>query len=261
MRSLRGRGPGSGRRIGIRRAAAVPATDCLGLVRGVWREVIGQEPEAPPSYTPDWSETEGGGGRCSARRGGISSRWRSRRRGRATCWCSGCGTAASRSTSAFLARSGQGHPTLDSCLFRSRRGRVAADAGLGAADRRGLPLSRQECVMATLLLSATGAALGGGVGGSLAGLSTMVLGKAVGATLGSVLDQRLMGRGRRAGRDRAGSSGFASWARARARRPRVFRRTRVAGQLIWSSRFLETVTRGGGRQGRRRPRRASIAIP
>ncbi len=34
-------------------------TDCLGLVRGVWREVIGREPEAPPSYTPDWSETAG----------------------------------------------------------------------------------------------------------------------------------------------------------------------------------------------------------
>jgi NlpC/P60 family putative phage cell wall peptidase len=31
--------------------------DCLGLLRGVWREVIGAEPEAVPSYTPDWSET------------------------------------------------------------------------------------------------------------------------------------------------------------------------------------------------------------
>ncbi|SET83680.1 NlpC/P60 family protein [Oceanicella actignis] len=30
--------------------------DCLGLVRGVWREVIGPEPEAPPPYSPDWSE-------------------------------------------------------------------------------------------------------------------------------------------------------------------------------------------------------------
>lgn len=30
--------------------------DCLGLVRGVWREVIGPEPEAPPAYSPDWSE-------------------------------------------------------------------------------------------------------------------------------------------------------------------------------------------------------------
>jgi NlpC/P60 family putative phage cell wall peptidase len=31
-------------------------TDCLGLLRGVWREVVGREPEAVPSYTPDWSE-------------------------------------------------------------------------------------------------------------------------------------------------------------------------------------------------------------
>lgn len=33
--------------------------DCLGLVRGVWREVIGDEPEAAPPYTPDWAETLG----------------------------------------------------------------------------------------------------------------------------------------------------------------------------------------------------------
>lgn len=31
-------------------------TDCLGLLRGVWREVIGPEPEAVPPYTPDWDE-------------------------------------------------------------------------------------------------------------------------------------------------------------------------------------------------------------
>ena len=30
--------------------------DCLGLVRGVWREVVGREPERAPAYTPDWSE-------------------------------------------------------------------------------------------------------------------------------------------------------------------------------------------------------------
>ena len=30
--------------------------DCLGLVRGVWRAVCGDEPEAPPPYTPDWSD-------------------------------------------------------------------------------------------------------------------------------------------------------------------------------------------------------------
>lgn len=30
--------------------------DCLGLVRGVWREVFGREPEAAPPYSPDWAE-------------------------------------------------------------------------------------------------------------------------------------------------------------------------------------------------------------
>ncbi len=33
--------------------------DCLGLVRGVWREVMGQEPEEAPAYTPDWAEAAG----------------------------------------------------------------------------------------------------------------------------------------------------------------------------------------------------------
>lgn len=33
--------------------------DCLGLLRGVWREVIGPEPEAVPAYSPDWSEASG----------------------------------------------------------------------------------------------------------------------------------------------------------------------------------------------------------
>ena len=36
-------------------------TDCLGLVRGVWREIYGREPETPPAYTQFWAETPGGG--------------------------------------------------------------------------------------------------------------------------------------------------------------------------------------------------------
>ncbi|MFV0292850.1 MAG: peptidase [Paracoccus sp. (in: a-proteobacteria)] len=32
------------------------ATDCLGLIRGIWRELYGNEPEATPAYTPDWGE-------------------------------------------------------------------------------------------------------------------------------------------------------------------------------------------------------------
>ena len=30
--------------------------DCLGLVRGVWRELIGPEPESPGAYSADWAE-------------------------------------------------------------------------------------------------------------------------------------------------------------------------------------------------------------
>ncbi len=30
--------------------------DCLGLLRGVWRPVMGAEPELPPPYSADWAE-------------------------------------------------------------------------------------------------------------------------------------------------------------------------------------------------------------
>jgi NlpC/P60 family putative phage cell wall peptidase len=34
-------------------------TDCLGLIRGIWRDVYGAEPELPPPYTPDWADATG----------------------------------------------------------------------------------------------------------------------------------------------------------------------------------------------------------
>ena len=33
--------------------------DCLGLVRGVWRGLLGTEPERPPAYNPHWAELTG----------------------------------------------------------------------------------------------------------------------------------------------------------------------------------------------------------
>jgi NlpC/P60 family putative phage cell wall peptidase len=33
--------------------------DCLGLIRGVWRDIFGEEPEAAPPYSPDWAEAGG----------------------------------------------------------------------------------------------------------------------------------------------------------------------------------------------------------
>jgi NlpC/P60 family putative phage cell wall peptidase len=33
--------------------------DCLGLVRGVWRALIGDEPQSAPAYSRDWAEASG----------------------------------------------------------------------------------------------------------------------------------------------------------------------------------------------------------
>ena len=33
--------------------------DCLGLIRGIWREIYGYEPINVPAYTPDWAEALG----------------------------------------------------------------------------------------------------------------------------------------------------------------------------------------------------------
>lgn len=69
--------PCSGADLALRRAAAAEArrwlgtpychqasvrgagADCLGLVRGLWRATLGEEPEAPPPYSADWSEASG----------------------------------------------------------------------------------------------------------------------------------------------------------------------------------------------------------
>ncbi len=62
--------------------------DCLGLVRGVWREVRGAEPEAVPAYTPDWSEAAG-----DERLWHAARRWLSEvpQAVPGMCCCSGCG--------------------------------------------------------------------------------------------------------------------------------------------------------------------------
>jgi NlpC/P60 family putative phage cell wall peptidase len=33
--------------------------DCIGLVRGIWRELYGREAQAVPAYTRDWAESSG----------------------------------------------------------------------------------------------------------------------------------------------------------------------------------------------------------
>lgn len=103
--------------------------------------------------------------------------------------------------------------------------------------------------MATILLSAAGAAIGSSVGGSLLGVSAAVIGRAAGATLGRLIDERLLGAGSPAvetGKvDRFRLTGASEGAPI----ADVHGRARVAGQVIWSSRFAERVTETGGGKG------------
>ncbi|MFA5951333.1 MAG: NlpC/P60 family protein [Hyphomicrobium sp.] len=34
-------------------------TDCLGLIRGIWRELYSDDAELPPAYSRDWGEANG----------------------------------------------------------------------------------------------------------------------------------------------------------------------------------------------------------
>ena len=107
--------------------------------------------------------------------------------------------------------------------------------------------------MATILLSAAGAAIGGAVGGSVAGLSSAVIGRAVGATLGRAIDERLLGAGSdpvETGRvERFRLTGAGDGAPI----AQVYGRMRVGGQVIWASRFQETATTTGGGKGTPQP--------
>lgn len=116
--------------------------------------------------------------------------------------------------------------------------------------------------MATILLSAAGAAIGSGFGGTVLGLSGAVIGRAVGATIGQAIDrrvfnQRVTGAGSDAvdvGQiDRLRLMGASEGAGI----SRLWGRQRLGGQVIWATRFKETITTstvttqtGGGGGGR-----------
>ncbi|MGY6536662.1 MAG: baseplate multidomain protein megatron [Pararhodobacter sp.] len=98
--------------------------------------------------------------------------------------------------------------------------------------------------MATLVLSAAGAAIGSGVGtgaflGGTLGLTGAVVGRAAGAVLGRAIDQRLLGLGSApvpGGRiERLRLTGAGEGVAL----PRVWGRMRVPGHVIWASDFQE----------------------
>ena len=114
--------------------------------------------------------------------------------------------------------------------------------------------------MATILLSAAGAAIGGLSSGTVLGLTGAVVGRAVGATLGRVIDQRLMGQGseviEQGKMDRFRLTGAAEGAPV----ARLFGQMRLGGQVIWATRFKESVAvTGGGKGAPPQPRTASYS--
>ena len=110
--------------------------------------------------------------------------------------------------------------------------------------------------MATILLSAAGAAIGGSVGGTVLGLSMAAVGRFAGAVVGRSIDQRLMGQGsetvhtgqvKRLRLTGAGEGDAIA---------QVHGRMRVSGQVIWATEFREQVFMfggGGGGKGARPP--------
>lgn len=114
--------------------------------------------------------------------------------------------------------------------------------------------------MATLLLSAAGAAIGGSVGGTLAGLSSVAVGRFIGATVGRAVDQKLLGQGSdvvetgKVDRFRVTGSGEGNPI------AQIYGRMRVGGQVIWASAFQESsVVTGGGKGTSRGPKTKSYS--
>src|SRR6056297_2891225 len=115
--------------------------------------------------------------------------------------------------------------------------------------------------MATILLSAAGAAIGGSVGGTVLGLSMAAAGRFAGAVIGRSIDQRLMGQGsetvqtgqvKRLRLTGAGEGDAIA---------QVYGRMRVSGQMIWATEFREQVfifAGSGGGKGARPPQPTQI---
>ena len=116
--------------------------------------------------------------------------------------------------------------------------------------------------MATILLSAAGAAIGGAVGGSVLGVSSVALGRFAGAAIGRSIDQRLLGQGSetvetgRVNRLRLTGSGEGEAI------SQLYGRMRVGGQVIWATEFREEVTvkRGSGGGGKGSPKPATPKV-
>ncbi len=108
--------------------------------------------------------------------------------------------------------------------------------------------------MAVVILGAVGTAIGGAIGGTFLGMTAAAIGGAIGATIGGVIDATIF----------APSNDSTSWgeplrnatvmeSREGAPIPRIYGVNRISGQVIWQTKFLETIktttTTTGGKGG------------
>jgi len=103
--------------------------------------------------------------------------------------------------------------------------------------------------MATVLLQVVGSTVGGAIGGPFGA----IIGRAIGGIAGYALDQRGGGKDTVINGPRLESSGFLTSTEG-APIPRTYGQTRLGGQIIWATRFLEVITSskqktGGGKGG------------
>ena len=110
--------------------------------------------------------------------------------------------------------------------------------------------------MATVVLSAVGSAVGGTIGGSVLGIGSTVIGQAVGAVTGSFVDQKLLGSGSAAVETGKARSLRIQSSTEGAAIPLIFGRSRVAGQIIWSTRYKENRTTSTEQGGKGNPGRS-----
>jgi NlpC/P60 family putative phage cell wall peptidase len=103
-------------------------TDCLGLVRGVWRAVVGPEPESPPPYTPDWAEVRGADDLTEAARR----------------WLVEIPVGAAREGDVLLFRMAMGAPAKHAAIMSGRSTIIHAYWGRSVCETRLVPWWRRR---------------------------------------------------------------------------------------------------------------------
>lgn len=224
--------------------------DCLGLIRGVWRELYGAEPELPPPYTPDWNErahAAGGEPLLDAARA-ICEAFRRRSVRRATSSSSASCAAGRQSTAAFSPRiiaSFTPMPGAASSKAGSRAGGSSASpASFSFREQNNGSASPHNCIVRRRCnRQGIGAAIARTVAGTAA------------SYVAGVADRLIFGPRKRKVTGPRLDSFQVQASTEGAAILRVYGRERVAGELIWAANFRERVaettenSRKGGRLG------------